>query len=253
MYIYKKISHLKSDSIRRINTTVCPLILNQRYKNVIINSDALKHVAIFPKLNIAFNRIKKNANSTSMVSLAYLDRGLMQNEKDAKRHSLHLQKMPLKEWLKMSGYHFSVVIRNPYTRVLSAFINKFSKSSYLEKYGPFEISANGFKKFLYWLQDGGLGADPHWDLQKKLMLLPLAYYDHVIKFENYAAEFIELLNKNSLDLSQEELKSLNIYSGPTIGSNSKLDFFYDDESRELVLKMYIDDFIWLGYTKEFPN
>ena len=47
--------------------------------------------------------------------------------------------------------------------------------------------------FVGWLKNDGLNKDAHWDLQTKLMLLPLAKYDAVVQFENFAAEMSELL------------------------------------------------------------
>ncbi len=229
-YVWKKKLSVTENLLRTVNAVIIPMILRTRFKNITINPNGLAHIALFPKINIAFNRIKKNANSTSMIALSYIDRAIIENEKAAKNNSSHLHNTSIYSWSKINHYKFAIVVRNPYTRVLSAFTNKFAKKSYVDRYGVYDLSPSGFKKFLYWLKDGALSADAHWDLQKKLILLPINCYDFVIKFEEFPNKLVDFLNLNDINLTPDELKTLNLLPGnPT--SASKLIEFYDDETK----------------------
>ena len=96
-----------------------------------------------------------------------------------------------------------VIIRNPYSRVLSAFLDKHKSRKIRERHGVWEPTPEGFAAFLGYLEAGGLGGNSHWDLQKKQMLLPLSAYDGVIHFENLREEMLGFLATRGLMLRPE--------------------------------------------------
>jgi Sulfotransferase family len=240
-----------TESTRALNRAVVPPLVARRFGVGNVDPAMLRHVAVFPGLGIAFNRIKKNANSTSVMLLHLLESGVHADEKIAKRDSLHLEKMPWACWPSIASWFFVVVVRDPYSRVLSAFINKFAKERYVDAYRSYEISRKGFGEFVHWLADGGIEADAHWDLQRKLMLLPLDRYDAVIRFESYAVQMRSLLVRRGVEPTPDidALIGTNRGRHPS-SANEKLASFYTPELFALVRELYREDFETLGYPLE---
>ncbi len=248
-----RIRRWSDTATRALNRAVVPALVERRFGAGVANPAALRHVAVYRELGIAFNRIKKNANSTSVVLLHQLESGIEAHERDAKLASLHLEKMPWTCWPELGRWSFVVVVRDPYSRVLSAFMNKFAKSKYVEAFGSYEISPAGFAQFLHWLEGGGLAADPHWDLQRKLMLLPLEKYDEVIRFETYSAQMRALLLRRGIEPSPKVDALIGHADGrPLRAADGKQASFYTPALRALVRELYREDFEALGYPLEPP-
>jgi len=250
------LSHLLSATNlqRKINRYVVPKFLYKKFgSNTTINVDALRHTAVYPKLNVAFNRIKKNANSTSVILFRELDTGLIEHEAIAKRNSLHLEKIPFRYWFNLFNFKFVIIIRNPYTRVLSAFINKFKKQAYIDRYREYPLTPDGFREFVLWLKKGGITSDPHWDLQCKLMLAPAKGYDTVIRFESLSKEMTLLLQELDFPLTENALKLLGEPNNTHKSfADSQLESYYTPEICQIISELYETDFERLGYSLELP-
>lgn len=232
------------DRMRRsVNRLLVPRLLAHRCDRVAMNPEAMRCVAVYPRLRIAYNRIKKNANSTTVVLLRELEAGCVENEREAKLHSLHLEKMPVSIAAIVSQWTFFTIVRNPYTRVLSAFFNKFEKEAYRRQFGDFELSAAGFHRFVYWLRDGALVEDPHWDLQVKLLFMPLAAFDTVIRFEDYAEQLRRFLGERGVP-------SASVPRANPRG-DTQLAACYTPEVARIVAGLYERDFDELGYPSRF--
>lgn len=146
-------------------------------------------------------------------------------------------------------------IRNPYSRVLSAFLNKFKPNSRISKeHGAFDHTADGFKKFVYYLRDGGRSGNSHWDLQKKLMLLPPDQYDRVIRFENFQEEMLGFLESRGLAPRAGSLEALYPSDqNKKTDATKKMERFYTREVADLVADLFAADFDTLGYDRTFPG
>lgn len=248
------LSRLLDQINRTVSSSLVPALLAGRCSGEALNVSALRHVAVFPRLGIAYNRIKKNANSTTVVLLRELECGRVEPEQLAKRNCLHLGKLPLPRTGLVRGLRFLVIVRSPFTRVLSAFLSKFSKPQYVERFGPFELAPAGFASFIDWLADGGLEADPHWDHQTKLMLMPLEGYDHVIRFERYRDELSQYLAQRGIDVDRHpRSSSFRGCRAATSQADSRLHDFYTPAITERVARLYRRDFAALGYAEEFPG
>lgn len=246
------LSRLLDQVNRSVNASLVPWLLAGRCGRDALNSSALRHVAVYPRLGIAYNRIKKNANSTTVVLLRELECGRVEHEQLAKRNSLHLGKLPRPGLVR--GLRFMVIVRNPFTRVLSAFLNKFAKPQYVERFRPFDLAPAGFASFVDWLADGGLEADPHWDLQTKLMLMPLDRYDDVIRFERYREELSGWLAARGIDVDREpRASSFRACRAATSRADSRLHDFYTPAVRQRVVRLYHSDFAALGYAEELTG
>jgi hypothetical protein len=213
-----------------------------------LNIGAAGRVVLYPRLGIAFNRVKKNANSSSTSFLHFLEYGSVARQLDvkSKKNSLAGADAPrAKMAARMEDW---VIVRDPYSRVLSAFLNKMVKPDRIDKWGYYSLDAEGFNKFLRWLSEGALRYDPHWNLQKKLFLLPLNKYDKVIKFEEYPQKFVLALEERGVNIPQKGLDLLETVNvGTRTRAKSRMEDFYSEENRKLVKALYQQDFDFLGY------
>lgn len=169
--------------------------------------------------------------------------------RNAKDDYLKLSEVSTSRLEHLRHFDWLVIVRDPYTRTLSAFLEKFPKEEWQERYGKFEISKDGFYRFLVWLkEDGGLKRNGHWDLQSNQMFLPVNSYTTVIRFEKFEEDFYDLVSR--LDPSFDRLiwrKFTEFRARPT-ESAKKLDHFYEKKSRRIVSELFQKDFDQLGYS-----
>jgi hypothetical protein len=212
-----------------------------------INFRAVRRVAIFPQNKIAFTRIRKNANTTTMIYLSYIEHGVLYEGEESKK-SIHLHNADEGILHRLSQYRFLVIKRNPYSRVLSAFLQKFAMEEYKQRYRPFPLSPRGFSDFAYWLQDGGINKNPHWDLQINDMLLPINKYTDVIPFEEYDNSFAKFLQKfGSSQIGRNFQGIAERGTRNKTNSSEIMHKFYDKNTMSIISKLYERDFIELSY------
>ncbi len=212
-----------------------------------INPGALGRLAIFPRIGVMYNRVRKNANSTTMVALNGLENGVLLDSRSSKRSAIQWHHLRT-QFMDLSRFKRLLIIRDPYARTLSAFREKFRKQKYKERWREFELSPRGYLDFLLWLQDGGLDADSHWDLQTKSIALPLKSYSHVFRFENLEETLFDFLRQCDATTPEEFfLESVRKGSRHATGSSGALEQFYGEESFRLVSEMFEKDFLSLGY------
>ncbi len=243
-----------SDTLRQIRRTATrralPHLLGDRFDFSTVNRQAATHVALFPKLGIGYNRIKKNANSTTVSILTELETGLRLDDDAAKRRTPHLESAGWPTLLDARKFHFFVIVRDPYSRVLSAFLNRFSKDRYVSEFGSFAPDPKGFLDFLHWLGDGGLTADAHWDEQHKLIFAPLSAFDSVLKFEDFPDNLVTLLNARGVALTQDHGARIGSVNQATrTKASGKLLQFYTPEAEKRVTDLFKTDFDILPYER----
>ncbi|MEW9806667.1 sulfotransferase family 2 domain-containing protein [Mesorhizobium marinum] len=218
-----------------------------------VNWKAWKRITVCPSLGLAYNRIKKNANTTVVMLLREMETGAVESRKVAKDNSRNVRDLSFSEMSRVRDCRFFVVVRNPYSRVLSAFLNRFASSDG-QRHGRFDLTPAGFAAFVDWLDHGGLDKNAHWDLQSKLMFLPLEKYDRVVRFENFKPEMLSLLQSRGLTPPPGRLDGL--YPTDTnkrTSSDRRLQEFYDPRIAAVVARLYARDFDALDYSKVFPG
>jgi Sulfotransferase family len=217
------------------------------------NWSVVDRIAVYPRLNLAYNRVRKNANTTVVSLLNEIETGnSAKSRREAKHNSGRLYRSP-SALLKIRSLRFFVVIRNPYTRVLSAFLDKFRYEPYLQAHGRFDLTPAGFEKFLVYLRQGGLAKDGHWDLQIKSLLLPLARYDGVIRFENLREELGAFLQAMKIQIPAGRLDApYATDEGKATSAGIRASEFYDGRIREVVASLYREDFDALDYDPALP-
>lgn len=215
---------------------------------------ALRRVAVFPGLGLAYNRIKKNANTSVLLLLRELETGTSEARAEAKWNVPTLLDMAPADQHQIAGLSFFVVIRNPYSRVLSAFLDKFRHAKYQRKHGRFALTPAGFAQFVAWLDTGGLARDAHWDLQEKLIAVPLGQFDRVIRFETFREDMIAFLDAQGITAPDGSLQTLfPADQGKQTDADKKLQTYYTPDTAARVARLYARDFATLGYSTIFPS
>jgi len=149
------------------------------------------------------------------------------------------------------------VARNPFHRILSAYLDKFRLKKYQIRYGP-KIKKYGddvtFFTFCRWLEDGGFQENHHF--------LPQSHFVDVIGFENL--DFIGKLESFERDVQKifslidESRTEFRIYRGEwrqsgrhkETKSRKKNESYYDLESIDIVRHIYHSDFEYFGYSPD---
>jgi hypothetical protein len=219
-----------------------------------VNHNAIIRLAIYPNVGIAFNRVKKNANTSTVIFLRELESGSDEGRRVAKRKSVY-RKLPVSELIRLSRMRFLVITRNPYTRLLSAFLDKFrpGRDDYRKRYLDVDCDPEGFRKFVFWLKNGGLERDKHWDLQTKLMVLPLGLYDVVIKLEKFRIDMLKFFETEQKTIPADKLNFLHPSdSDKKTDAESLLHVFYTCDIKDIVYDLYKKDFDELLYCGDFP-
>lgn len=248
-------NHLQSLLPRRIrNRVVAKDVFSSRISPDDLNIEATRELAIFPKLKVAFNRVQKNGNSTSIALMHAMETGRTPKVQMAKRNTMHYRHAPKEILSDLKNYSFIVIVRNPYSRVLSAFLSKFKQKGYIKRYRAYDLDAVGFLEFLKWLEKDGLSKDSHWDFQRKRMIGPPSSFDHVLRFEEFPLCLTKLLTKQQAKLPQSsrELLSTTGLSFRT-GSNQLLSQLYTSHSIEIVQSLFKKDFELLEYPIDFES
>lgn len=239
-------------SRRRLTNKALPWVLKNKFSVDGLNVAASRNVVMFPKLNVAFNRVKKNANSTTVSLLYAMEEGRFAGPWQAKHHSKYLQKASLPLLMSADRFFYFVIVRDPYSRTLSAFLNKFSKPSYVDRFGSFDLTPDGFHQFLIWLSNSGLESDAHWDFQKKLIMGPLETFDAVLRFENFPNCFENFVRDRDLVMPAAAEKILaGAHQGTRTDASRMLEQFYSKDCIEIVSSLYQEDFDFLDYPADF--
>ena len=148
-----------------------------------------------------------------------------------------------------------IVTRNPYTRVLSAYLDKVAggqpeKAKVLRRLGGGRERAISFAEFCAYPAAGGVHDDPHWCRQHELCPFPAASLDHHVRFEALADELPPVLE---CLFGPSRSVVLPARSAHPTGASRNVPQHYDEETRGLVACLYKADFEAFGYDPtDFP-
>ena len=228
-------------------------------KTLEIRRDNLDRVVFYPEHNIAFNRIAKSGNSSVILYLDEAIRGPSSHQNDykqAKRSAMGTGKGLIemsrtkqdRAYLKKAL--FFTVVRNPWTRTLSAFLDKIANGPQ-DKYGSIpgfgDNSKAGFEAFVTFLGGGGLHTNHHWKPQNAALILPASHFKSICRLEHLSTELPNALAESGLTLpSAEQLQQphrieSNQHSKLTQAS-SKLSRYYSPTTIKAVVDLYNADF-----------
>ena len=161
-------------------------------------------------------------------------------------------------------------VRNPFTRVLSAYLNKFEPLAqgegewlgpyfkavyqailaYRQQAGHAETTVT-FGAFLDWLAHSGQPQidNEHWTPQARILSPESVRYDFVGRFENLKADAALLMDRMGCDAPFPTQESLDF---PGTNSTRRLAAYYSDNEVALARKVYAADFASFGYSLDLP-
>lgn len=225
-------------------------------------------VAGFREFGLVFNRIKKAGNSTVVAFLSDLaaeERGRRAlSVRDAKKSALKPSRCRWHEARSMRSYIWFTVVRNPYDRVLSAFLDKVAfdeevtasgKKPFQDVPGRGEATPEGFAKFIGFLGEGGIHHDRHFWPQRELLIMPPGRYDLIGRLETLPEDMARLLTMIGRDPASarklDKPHPLELAQPKKItGASAKRDSFYTHQLAAEVRRLYASDFETFGYPRE---
>lgn len=196
------------------------------------------------QLGFFCNRIPKAANSTIVTSLARMRFHRDIPSKQAKKIFLTPALLSSDEVANFDQLFRFVFVRNPFTRTLSAYLDKVERRAIRDN------KETSFKQFLSELDQGRLHRNGHWAPQSDLLLIPLEQFDFIGKVETLQSD-LSKVNSRLLDCKEDSAVK-SVFSNAT-NANSKLPLYYDDESIELVCKLFRKDFELFDYAQDLPG
>ncbi len=227
-------------------------------RNLGYNLDILfhdSHVAIFPDIGIVFNRIKKSGNTT--VSAFFTEISEKPHERDFKKFKTKIIKpnsSTPKELRNLPSLYSVVVVRNPFSRILSGFLQKVSSGSNLKyrEFGGFgKMTVEGFNEFLVSLENGKLHKNRHFWPQVDLLYQPIERFDYIAKLEYLVNDIRNILSEVGKDpmLANSLVQPHRVEAGTAkiTSASTKLNNYYDEHSTEVVRRIYAADFLAFNY------
>lgn len=210
--------------------------------------------AVSTQWGYAYIRIPKAANSTIIRTLQnnFPDQQITaESIGDIKKQYLHFSNFGLREaiFLPRKLFIFTVV-RNPYSRILSAYLNKVAAQHTTEHINHAEVIAphdNGelsFTAFCRYLATGGEYENPHWMRQSRILGIS-DRIDYIGKVETLEEDLEKIVARIAPGTK------LNIErKGQQTNASEKLRAYYKPECRQIVEEIYDQDFRDLNYAKE---
>ncbi|MGQ0741743.1 MAG: sulfotransferase family 2 domain-containing protein [Alphaproteobacteria bacterium] len=214
-------------------------------------------VFIDPERRFLFTKNEKCGNNTARRTLQFL----------AAKHPLPEDFADTRRWqapllqpsdLSLTGiedingaisFKFAIV-RNPYVRTLSVYLNKFhGHGRQAQKFARAlgKRLPEDFGEFVSMIaHQRPEQMDPHWRVQYDNIFCGIIRYDHFIRFENFESEFHSVL-KNFYGAA--EIRPVRKRITPT---EEKLSGYYRPELVLLVRDIYRRDFEFFGYSADLP-
>lgn len=195
------------------------------------------------ELGFFCNRIPKAANSTVVTNIARLKFGRDIPSPVAKKMFATPGRLSAAEVAEFDGLFKFTMVRNPYTRTLSAYLDKVERRALRHN------RESSYGEFLRALKKGRyLYSNAHWAPQVALMLIPVEQLDFIGKTESLERDLAEIKRRIRPELEQP----VTSFRGNATSAGDKLRAYYDAECIALVRELYRADFEIFGYSTEFP-
>ncbi len=267
--LIKKLKKIEPSSISRTcklklenwRVSRTPFYRHYKYRGRLPYKPLDWHTVIDFELGILFHRIPKVANSSLLASIMQLktDSSLSvdQNEKRRIRHQFtRPSELSSKEVSNVRKLYKAVFVRNPYSRVLSAYLSKVAGKvrlgekitlNYHRFFGPDFNNGKTFIDFCRFLEEGGIEGNRHWAPQIDFLFFPVQEYDFIGRFECLAKDFEKMV----LDFTDKKNKRTVINEDPSHATNAdeKIYAHYTREAYDIISKLYDRDFQAFGYQK----
>jgi len=214
---------------------------------------------VYPNLGVHFDRIAKNANNFTYIKLNQFENGYEQalHRNLARKDSIAAIDMPLTELPKFKLLRHLVVVRNPFDRALSVFLDKVAPGT-SQNYSIFpgygDKTRTGFKRFLSGIENEKLRKSNHhmWSQKESMVFNSISYYTDVVRFENFETElgdFFRSLGVQSDIFQGDEERGIVDPKKVTDAAKKRMDYL-DEEAAALIEAVYQEDFRAFGYSAD---
>jgi len=178
-----------------------------------------------------------------MSFLYLLEHGEQMAAIDAKEQAVHLSDIGVRGVLALRRAQRMVIVRDPFSRTLSAFLDKFRSPNYQRRFGAFELTPEGFSAFLSFLENGGLRANAHWSPQSDRIMLPLDQYDAVLPFSSFPHSFVRAVEDSFPEARRKwsDFSHVDIEGPPRTDAGEKVMAFYNQDNMAAVERLYSKD------------
>jgi len=172
----------------------------------------------------------------------------------------------MEEWMQDKANFKFMFVRNPYSRVLSCYLNKFvGKTEQSEEYRGYmtqlfkaktdaEFAAKPtFAQFVEAIRKQGLGEmNEHWAVQTYLCSNNIVAYDFIGRYEQLDADSATVLRRLGFGESEQfpSQKQINFLGS---GADGRIKEFYTKHIADMVYEIYKADFEAFDYSRELKE
>jgi len=220
----------------------------------------LKRATVSRTHNYCYLRIPKCANTTIIKTLLQHDPALaasLAKSAKPKRASRGLYRAIA--WSPESlakRYYCFTFVRNPYTRVLSAYLDKIASAEpgnygyVAAALGKTDISEVSFPDFIGFLEKGGLFSNVHWAPQTSILPLDTKLMSFIGQVENLEVDLARLISQIP---GMSTFDAVFTHEQGRRNSDSLISEYYDDDLASRVFELYREDFNELEYSEKLPS
>lgn len=207
----------------------------------------------------------KVASTTIAVTLAKLDGIKMEGwgdwDRDAVSKLRDFSTAEIVEMLSSPAWYRFCFVRNPYTRLLSAYKSKIGNANAEPFYqqaqndirdafdypmvGGKRSGTVNFRDFVAFVQSGQRLGDSHWCVQSTRLMADLVPYDFIGRYERFQSDFIHVLEHLKAPPDVLAMASEVRGKSPDISPTSP----YDQELADRVYEIYAEDFEAFDYPR----